>query len=77
MCGDDIVGTRKEACFFSSVRTFYETAVSKILAKFPFADETIKELAFLDPPNREKTTVTGLIGLANHFTTFTADDGVS
>ena len=70
---DDIVGTRKEVRFYSSVRTFYETAVSKILAKFPFADETIKELAFLDPRNRDKTTITGLIRLANRFTTFTAD----
>lgn len=76
LCGleDDIVGTRKEARFFSSVRTFYETAVSKILAKFPFADETITELAFLDPRNRMKTTVNGLIVLANCFTTFTADE---
>ena len=57
LCGeleDDIVGTRKEAHFFKSVRTFYETAVSKMLAKFPFVDRTIKELAFLDPRNREK-----------------------
>ena len=51
---------------------FYETAVSKILAKFPFSDETIKELAFLDPRNREKTTTAGLVALANRFTTFTA-----
>lgn len=51
---DDIVGTRKDVGFYSSVRTFYETAVSKILAKFPFADETIKKLAFLDPRNHEK-----------------------
>jgi hypothetical protein len=74
LCGeleDDIIGTRKEIRFFSSVRTFYETAVSKILAKFP---ETIKELAFLDPRNREKTTITGLIQLANRFTIFTADE---
>ena len=76
LCGeleDDIVGTRKEAHFFSSVRTFYERAVSKILAKFPFANET-KELAFLDPRNREKTSINGLIWLANRFTTFTADE---
>ena len=53
---DDIVRTRKEARFFNSVRTFYETAVAKILAKFPFADDTLKHLAFLDPRNREKTT---------------------
>ena len=52
LCGeleDDIVGTRKEDHFFERVRTFYETAVSKILAKFPFGDDSLKELAFLDP----------------------------
>ena len=77
LCGDledDIVGTRKEARFFKSVRTFYETAVSKILAKFPFADDTLKDLAFLDPRNREKTTSSGLIALANRFTEFTTDE---
>ena len=77
LCGDledDIVGTRKEARFFKSVRTFYETAVSKILAKFPFADGTLKDLAFLDPRNCEKTTTSGLLTLANRFTEFTADE---
>ena len=67
LCGDledDIVGTIKEARFFKSVRTFYETAV---LAKFPFADD----LAFLDPRNREKTTSSAL---ANRFTEFTTDE---
>ena len=70
MCGeleDDIVGTRKEARFFKSVRTFYETAVSKMLARYPFVDRTIKELAFLDPRNRERTTIAGLIALANRY----------
>lgn len=44
LCGeleDEVVGTRTEAHFFECVRTFYETSVSKILAKFPFSDSTI------------------------------------
>ena len=51
-----------------------ETAVSKILAKFPFGDEAVKELTFLAPLNSGKTTNAGLVALANRFTTFTADE---
>ena len=77
LCGeleDDIVGTRKENPFFERVRTFYETAVSKILAKFPLGDDSLKELALLDPRNRNKTTTVGLVAQANRFTSFTPDE---
>ncbi len=77
LCGeleDDIVGTSKETKIFRSVCTFYETSVSKILEKFPFSDNTIKQLAFLDPKNRDKTMISGLISLARRFTSFTADE---
>ena len=43
LCGeveDDVVRTRVEALFFESARQFYEMAVTKILAKFPFNDLT-------------------------------------
>lgn len=77
LCGeleDEIVGTVKENTFFNSVRTFYETSVSKMLAKFPFDDSTIKELAFLDPRNRNKSSLGGLTQLATRFTSFTSDE---
>ena len=77
LCGefeDEIVGTRVEKRFFSHVCEFYETAVSKILAKFPFTDPNIKELAFLDPRNRDQCSSTGLIRLATRFTTFDSDE---
>ena len=48
---DHVVGTTAERNFFGSIRT-YETAVSKVLAKFPFQDVVLKELSFLDPHNR-------------------------
>ena len=35
---DEIEGTVIERKFFSSVRLFYETVVSKMLAKFPHGD---------------------------------------
>lgn len=74
LCGDEVVGTRTEVRFFEYVRTFYETSVSKILAKFPFSDSTIKELAFLDPRNRDKCSRNGILQLASRFTSSTADD---
>ena len=59
--------------FFKSVRSFYVTSVSKILTKFPFSDNTIKELAFLDPRNRELSSSTGVVQLVTRFTSFTVD----
>ena len=50
--------------FFKTVRSFYVTSVSKILTKFPFSDNTIKELAFLDPRNHELSSSTGVVQLA-------------
>ena len=71
---DEVVGTALEKDFFLHVRSFYETTVSKMLAKFPFSDGTLKELAFLYPPDRSKTTITGLMHLAKRFTSFSVDD---
>ena len=59
--------------FFKTVRSFYVTSVSKILTKFPFSDNTIKELAFLDPRNHELSSSTGVVQLATRFTPFTFD----
>ena len=71
---DDVVGTHIEREFYSHVRAFYETTVSKMLAKFPFSDSTMKELAFLHPRNRSKTTIAGIVNLTKRFTSFTSDD---
>ena len=77
LCGeleDEIVVTVKENTFFNSVRTFYETSVSKMLVKFPFDDSTIKELAFLDPRNRNKSSFGGLTQLVTRLTSITSDE---
>ena len=75
-CGEfeEFVGTALEKRFFKCVRTFYETCVSKMIAKFPFHDDTIKQLAFLDPRNRDKTSLNDIIQLANRFTSFSLDE---
>ena len=54
--------------------THYETSVSKIINKFPFNNNTIKQLAFLDPRNRDKTSINGIIQLASRFITFSPDE---
>ena len=45
--------------FLKSVHQFYETAVTKILAKFPFNNATLKELAFLNSRNRDQSSAAG------------------
>ena len=58
-----------ERRFFKCVRS-----VSKIIDKFPFNNNTIKQLAFLDPRNRDKTSNNGIIQLASRFITFSPDE---
>lgn len=77
LCGeleDEVVGTRIETRLFTTVRPFYEIAVTKILAKFPFNESTLKELAFLDNQNRGQTSSAGLITLSNRFASFNDED---
>ena len=77
LCGeleDEVTGTITERHFFSSVRLFYEVSVTKMLAKFPFSDDTLKDLAFLDPRNRTMSSTTGILNLASRFTSFSTDD---
>ena len=45
------MGTAIERQIFKCVRTFYETSVAKII----FNNNTIEQLTFLDPRNRDKT----------------------
>ena len=77
LCGeleDEVTGTVIESRFFSSVRSFYEVSVTKMLEKFPFSDDTLKELAFLDPRNRTTSSTAGIFNLASRFTSFSTDD---
>ncbi len=77
LCGeleDEVIGTRIEVRFFEHVRLFYETSVSKMLAKFPFSDNTLKELSFLDPRNRDKCSRVDVLQLASRFTSFNVDE---
>ena len=58
LCGEleeEVVGTAVEVRFYQTVCTFYQTAVCKILAKFPFKDRILKKLLILDPRNRSIT----------------------
>lgn len=36
------------------VRGFYEKVVDKMLAKFPFGDTTLQDIAFLNPKMKHK-----------------------
>ena len=77
LCGelqDDVIGTAIESRFFRNVRALYETSVSRIIEKFPFSDETIKYLGFLDPCSRNNSPPAGVIKLATQFTSFTEEE---
>ena len=76
LCGEfeDLVGTSIEQSFFTCVRIFYETCVSKMIDKYPFNNEMIQQLAFLDPRNKDKTSFTGIVHLANQFASFSPDE---
>ena len=77
LCGeleDDVCGTAIEKQFFTCVRQFYVTVISKMLNKFPFTDNIIKELSFLDPRHRSTSSCSGIISLASRFTSFTEDE---
>lgn len=54
--------------FFASVRSFYLAVISKMVKKFPFSDETLKALAFLNPDTREKVTSDEVVQLGKRFT---------
>ena len=66
---DEIEGTAVERKFFSSVCVFYETVVSKLLAKFLHKDKTLSDLSFIDPNNPAKSNPRGIIRLCNRFMT--------
>ena len=47
--------------------------MEKIIIKFPFQDRILKEIAFLNPQNRQLTSVMGIVNLASRFTSFSTD----
>ena len=76
LCGEfeDLVGTSIEQSFFTCVRIFYETCVFKMIDKFSFNNEIIQQLAFHDPRNKDKTSFTNIVHLANQFASFSPDE---
>ena len=64
---DEVAGTQLEKKFFSAVRLFYVTTVAKILAKFPFKDQTLQDLKLLDPRKRVDITAASVIRLCKRF----------
>ena len=45
-----------------------------MIEKFPFNDNTIQDLTFLDPRNRDKTSLNGFVRLANRFVSYSTDE---
>ena len=71
---EELVGSPLERRFFKCVRTFYETSVLIMKQKFPFHDSTLQQFAFLDPRNRDKTSLNGILQLANRFGSLSTDE---
>ncbi|WAQ96685.1 hypothetical protein MAR_029375, partial [Mya arenaria] len=51
------------AKFFRHVRLFYTSLASSLLKKFPFNDDILKTLSFLNPETREKTSAEAVVQL--------------
>ena len=69
---DEIAMERR---FFDNVRLWYETALSKLLAKFPLKEKTISDLSFLDSRSRIiKTSSASIVCLAKRFLTDNPDE---
>ncbi len=45
-----------------------------MIAKFPFNDQVLQQFAFLDPSNRDKTSLNGIVQLASGFGSFSPDE---
>ena len=61
---DEVKGTAMER-IFNHVRAFYETVVEKMIAKFPYNDQTLADLALLDP--RKRSTIASTVRLCKLF----------
>ena len=60
---DELEGTPREHNFFLSIWQFYVECVRKIIARFPFTDQTISDLSMLDPCNRFYVTAASITRL--------------
>lgn len=56
-----------EAVFYNSIRNFYEAVVTKMLKKFPFESNVLKDLVVLDPRKRDQLDYTPIVRLAERF----------
>ncbi|KAI6653129.1 hypothetical protein LOD99_3965 [Oopsacas minuta] len=71
---DEIHGTVMGDRFYDSVRLFYETVVSKMLAKFPHRNATLSDLAFLNPRNHTHCCIQSITRLCKQFMTTTSEE---
>ncbi len=53
--------------FFTAVRKFYISTITKMLSKFPFGDELMKNLAILHPSKGSTFPSSTVVTLAKHF----------
>ncbi|XP_062610502.1 uncharacterized protein LOC134272272 [Saccostrea cucullata] len=60
--------------FFLSIRKFYHAVTSKMLAKFPFKDVVVSNLAFLNPSNRGDLPPSALTVIAERFPSLVPQD---
>lgn len=61
-----------ERRYFSHVRAFYETVVEKMIAKYLYNDQTLVDLAFLDP--RRRSTITSTVPIVRLCKRFMSED---
>ncbi|KAI6648088.1 hypothetical protein LOD99_11897 [Oopsacas minuta] len=71
---DEIHSTLMGDRFYDSVRLFYETVVSKMLAKFPHRNDTLSDLVFLNPRNRTHCCIQSITRLCKQFMTTTSEE---
>ncbi|KAG1680497.1 Zinc finger protein ZXDC [Nymphon striatum] len=54
--------------FFSNVTSFYEVVVQKMVKKFPWDDQIIRDLVVLDPSKREDIEYTNIVKFGEKYT---------
>ncbi|CAC5413355.1 KCNT1 [Mytilus coruscus] len=59
--------------FFSSVRQFYCTTVSTMIAKFPFKDKVLQTIAYLNPDTRQNVSPEDVASLSDRFLSLSPD----
>ncbi|CAC5396617.1 unnamed protein product [Mytilus coruscus] len=59
--------------FFSSVRQFYCTTVSTMIAKFPFKDKVLQTIAYLNPETKQNMSPEDVASLSDRFLSLSPD----